>query len=102
MMWFYLIALLVSLGCLTLVDWKYKLAFFHDARRSAMTIAVVVGMFIIWDVLGIQLGIFFHGGSPYTLPLRIIPEFPLEELFFLILLCYSTLLVFRFFSKGKK
>lgn len=52
-------------------------------------------MFIIWDILGIALGIFFHGDSPYSLPFRIAPEFPIEELFFLYLLTYTTLVVYN-------
>ena len=98
MAWLYLASLVVALGCLVLVDKRYSLAFFADAKRTAVTLGVAIGLFIVWDFLGIWLGIFFHGGSVYTLPFRIAPEFPIEELFFLTLLCYSTLLTYRFFS----
>lgn len=95
MMWLYLAGLCVSLSGLALLDRRYKLAFWHNARPTALTIGVAVGIFIVWDIIGIALGIFFHGGSVWTLPLRIIPEFPIEELFFLTLLCYVTLLLYR-------
>lgn len=94
-MFAYLAGLFVSLCGLVTLDWRHRLAFWYDARRSAWTLCIAVIIFIIWDVLGIALGIFFHGGSPWTLPLRIAPEFPIEELFFLILLCYVTLLLYR-------
>ena len=97
----YLIALIVSIGCLGLIDWRYKLAFFHDRRRTIVAILVAVGLFSIWDILGIRLGIFFHGGSDLTLPIRLFPEFPLEELFFLALLTYSSLIVYRFIESKK-
>lgn len=95
MEWLYLIGLLVSIGCLGLLDWRYKLALWYDRRRTLITLSTSVLVFIVWDLLGIQLGIFFHGNSQYSLPLRLLPEFPIEEIFFLILLCYCTLLIYR-------
>lgn len=102
MEWLYLIGLSIGIAGLGLIDWRYKLAVFSsERRRSLITIAIVVGLFIVWDALGIFLGIFFHGGSPYSLSLRLAPEFPLEELFFLTLLCYNALVVYRFASRPK-
>ena len=98
-MWWYLIGLCVSIGGLATLDRRYKLAFWYDPRRTGLTIAVAVGVFALWDMFGIGLGVFFHGGSQWTLPLRIAPEFPVEELFFLILLCYVTLLLHRGLEK---
>ncbi|HJM04014.1 MAG TPA: lycopene cyclase domain-containing protein [Candidatus Saccharimonadaceae bacterium] len=99
MEWLYLAGLVFSISCLTLVDWRYSLAWFYDAKRTAVTLFSIIGMFIVWDILGIRLGIFFHGGSEFALPYRIAPEFPIEELFFLYLLCYVALLVYRFLQK---
>lgn len=95
MQWFYLIALLVSIVGLAAIDWRHKVAFWYDAKRASATIGIAVAIFVVWDVLGIVLGIFFHGGSLYTLPFRIAPEFPVEELFFLVLLSYTTLMIYR-------
>lgn len=92
--WLYLIALLVGISGLLTIDWRYRLGFWSDARRTALTIAAGMGIFIVWDFIGIGLGIFFHGNSQFTLPLRLAPEFPIEELFFLFLLCYVTLLLY--------
>ena len=93
--WTYLAALLVSIGGLLILDWRYKLAFWHEARRTGLTIATAIAIFVLWDFIGIRLGIFFHGGSAYTLPARLAPEFPIEELFFLFLLSYSALIIWR-------
>lgn len=96
MQWSYLIGLSVAIGCLVLIDCLQKLAFFYHARRSALTIGIAMGVFIVWDLIGIRLGIFFSGHSPYALSFMLLPEFPLEELFFLLLFCYVTLLTYRF------
>jgi lycopene cyclase domain-containing protein len=95
MQWLYLIGLIVAIGCLMLIDWRSKLVLWHDLRRSLMTIGLSMAVFIIWDLFGIQLGIFFSGHSPYALDFMLLPDFPVEELFFLFLLCYLTLLIYR-------
>ena len=96
---YYLLALLVSISGMLVLDKKYKLAFWFDKKRTYQTIGITMLVFIIWDVLGIALGIFFHGGSKYTLPIRIAPEFPIEELFFLFLLCYVSLVLYTGWSR---
>ncbi|MGY4893188.1 MAG: lycopene cyclase domain-containing protein [Candidatus Saccharimonadota bacterium] len=95
MEWFYLLGLSIGIAGMATIDWRYKLAFWRDRRRTSLTLAAAIGLFIVWDFLGIWLGIFFHGGSPYSLPLRLAPEFPLEELFFLFLLSYCTLVMYN-------
>jgi lycopene cyclase domain-containing protein len=93
--WLYLLALLISIAGLATLDYRYRLAFWLDRRRTVLTIAIGIAVFICWDLIGIKLGIFFHGNSQYALPFRILPEFPIEELFFLTLLCYVSLLVYQ-------
>lgn len=92
---YYLVALLASISGLALIDRKLKLAFWHDAARTAKTLTAAITLFIIWDLWGIKLGVFFIGDSRYILPFEIVPEFPIEELFFLFLLTYVTLLLYR-------
>lgn len=91
----YLIGLLIGITGMAITDYRYKLAFFHDRRRTVATVAIGVVIFVVWDLLGIGFGIFFHGGSAFSLPLRLLPELPLEELVFLTLLCYCTLVMYR-------
>lgn len=90
----YLIVLLISIASLCSIDWRYKIAFFSDAKRTAITITSTMILFVIWDLLGIHLGIFFSGNSDFALPYMIVPNFPIEELFFLFLLSYVTLLIY--------
>lgn len=90
----YLALLLFSISGLAMLDLRYHLAFWRNRRAASLTIGSGVLLFLLWDILGIGLGIFLHGNSPYSLPLRLFPEFPIEELFFLFLLCYVTLLLY--------
>ncbi|MFZ1301832.1 MAG: lycopene cyclase domain-containing protein [Candidatus Microsaccharimonas sp.] len=92
---FYLAALLVAISGLFTIDAKYKLAFFYDRARTIKVIGIGMAVFIVWDILGIVLGIFLHGDSAYSLPFVIAPQFPIEELFFLFLLNYTTLILYR-------
>jgi lycopene cyclase domain-containing protein len=92
--WLYLVSLLFAIMCLCLIDRKYTLAFWFDRKRTTVTITFTILLFILWDNVGIQLGIFFDGNSPYMLPARLFPHFPIEELFFLFLLSYTTLLLY--------
>ncbi|WP_025157672.1 lycopene cyclase domain-containing protein [Leifsonia aquatica] len=89
----YLLALLVSLGAMVLLDRRFGLVFWRDARRAAVTLAVGLVFFLAWDAFGIALGIFARGGSRFMTGIEVAPELPLEELFFLLFLCYLTLVL---------
>ena len=94
--WTYAVILLVSLGGLALCDQRWKLvAWKSNAAKKATiaTIAALVGFFLIWDIAGIILGIFYTNPR-YTLGLNLVtPNLPIEEVFFLMLLVYSVLIV---------
>ncbi len=94
--WTYALILVLSLTGLTLCDWRWKLvAFINVAARKAtlMSIAVLVGFFIVWDVAGITLGIFYTNPR-YTLGVNLLTaNLPIEEVLFLILLSYSILII---------
>ncbi len=93
--YFYLLSLIVSIGGLALLDRRYTIAFFKDKRATVLTIFGTVVFFLLWDLLGIRLGIFFVGDSQYLSGIRLAPELPIEEVFFLILLSYVTLLTWQ-------
>ena len=95
----YLIALVISIAGIALLDRRHKLAFWVDAKASTLSIAIGVAVFLVWDIVGIALGIFFRGNAPHLSGLLLAPELPLEELVFLILLCYNTLVVYRWVKK---
>lgn len=94
----YLAALAVSLGGLAVIDRRFSLAFWHDARRAGWTVGIAVVGFLLWDVAGLLLGIFARGDSPHMTGILLAPELPLEEAFFLALLSYVGLLAWRWFD----
>ena len=95
----YLIALLFSILGVCLLDWTHKVALFVDPIATVLAVAFSVAVFLAWDLVGIANGIFFRGEAPHLSGILLAPELPLEELFFLILLSYNTLVVYRWAAK---
>lgn len=87
----YLGMLTFSLVGMSLFDYKWKLAFWAAPARAALTMVVGILVFLIWDIAGIVSGIFFVGNPQALSGIYLAPELPLEEIFFLTLLCYSAL-----------
>ena len=87
----YLVALLTSLFGMVMLDRRFRLFFFADARRAAIVLGIGVAFFLAWDLVGIGTGVFFRGETPFMTGVQIAPELPVEEVFFLTLLCYLTM-----------
>jgi lycopene cyclase domain-containing protein len=87
----YLIILLVTIGCMMLLDWRHRLFFWVAPLRAAVVLTAGVLFFLVWDLFGIGLDIFYRGETSFMTGLQIAPELPLEEVFFLIFLCYLTM-----------
>jgi lycopene cyclase domain-containing protein len=90
----YLLALLVSLTGMVVLDRRFRLFFWADARRAAIILPVGIVFFLVWDLFGIGLGIFFRGETAFMTGLQVAHELPVEEVFFLALLSYVTMNVF--------
>ena len=90
----YLVGLLIALTGMVLLDRRFRLFFWRDARRAAIVLVVGVVFFLSWDLAGIGLGIFFRGETSFMTGLVVARELPLEEIFFLTLLCYLTMNLF--------
>lgn len=90
----YLIFLLVSLGCMLLLDWRFRLFFWRDPW--AATIVTVTGLvfFLVWDAVGIATGIFIRGDAAIATGIVLAPEMPLEEPVFLLFLTVCTMIVY--------
>lgn len=97
----YLLGLLVSIAGLGVLDWRYRVALFSQPRRTLATVAVGVAFFVVWDLVGVELGIFFRGQNDLLVGLQVAPEIPVEELAFLTLLVYQTLLLWLAFSRRR-
>jgi lycopene cyclase domain-containing protein len=87
----YLAALGVALTGMVVLDRRFSLFFWRDATRASIVLGCGVVFFLVWDLFGIGLGIFFRGETSFMTGAQLAPELPIEELFFLILLCYLTM-----------
>ena len=87
----YLAALLFSLFGMATLDRRFTLFVFRDPARGAVTLLVGVVFFLVWDLVGIDLGIFFRGETAFMTGWKLYPELPVEEVFFLVLLCWLTM-----------
>jgi lycopene cyclase domain-containing protein len=90
----YLLALLVALAGMVVLDWRLHLFFWRCPVRAAIVLAIGLAFFLVWDLQGIRLGIFFRGETSFMTGWQWAPELPLEEPFFLALLCYLTMNVY--------
>ena len=81
------------------MDFRHKTAFRINKKAASIAIFVPLVFFIIWDVPGIATGIFFRGDTSHLTGILLAPEFPIEELFFLLLLNYSSLTIFTTVTK---
>lgn len=89
----YLLTLLAAIGCMVLLDRRFALFFWRDARRATIVLVSGVVFFVLWDLFGIGLGIFYRGETAFMTGIVVAPELPLEELFFLTFLCYLTMVL---------
>jgi lycopene cyclase domain-containing protein len=95
----YLVALLIALAGMVVLDRRFRLFFWRDVRRAAIVLAVGLVFFLTWDLQGIRLGIFFRGETSLMTGLQWAPQLPLEEPFFLLLLCYLAMNLYGFLTR---
>lgn len=87
----YLLTLLLSLGAMVLLDHRFRLFFWRSPVRAAIVLGAGLAYFLVWDLFGIGLGIFYRGETTLMTGLLLAPELPVEEFFFLTFLCYLTM-----------
>jgi lycopene cyclase domain-containing protein len=87
----YLLALLVALAGMVILDRRFRLFFWRGAVRATIVLVSGLVFFLVWDVQGIRLGIFFRGETSFMAGWEWAPQLPLEEPFFLLLLCYLAM-----------
>jgi lycopene cyclase domain-containing protein len=98
----YLAALLLALSGMVVLDRRFRLFFWVQPRRAALVMFVGVAFFLVWDLAGVGLGIFFRGETAFMTGLQLAPELPVEELFFLTLLCYLTMNAFGWLRRARR
>lgn len=90
----YLGMLLVGIGCMLLIDRRFRLFFWKDpAAASLVTLGGIVFL-LLWDAMGIGLGIFLRGPAEIATGIVLAPELPLEEPIFLCFLVLCTMVLY--------
>lgn len=90
----YLLLLLVGIGCMLLLDRRFRLFFWHDPAIAALVTALGTALFLLWDLAGIAAGVFLRGEGMIASGIVLAPELPLEEPVFLVFLVLCTMVVF--------
>jgi len=98
----YLAALLVSIAGMVTLDIRFGLFFRRAPLRAGIVLATGVAFFLVWDLAGIGLGIFFRGNPEVLTGIQLAPELPLEELFFLVLLGYTTMNAYGWLTRPRR
>lgn len=89
----YLALLLGALASMALVDRRARLVLWSRfPRRGAAVLVVGTVAFLAWDLVAIAAGFYSRGGAAMT-GVELAPHLPLEELFFILFLCYLTLVL---------
>jgi lycopene cyclase domain-containing protein len=96
----YLAGLLVALTGMVVLDVRLRLFFRVAPLRAGVVMLAGIVFFLIWDLAGIGLGVFFRGNPELLTGVQLAPELPLEELFFVALLCYTTMNLFALLTRA--
>ena len=98
MSFLYLGGLLFALLGMIVLDLRFRLFFGQAPLRATIVLVLGVAFFLGWDAAGVGLGIFFRGNLALLSGVQLAPEIPVEELFFLVLLCYLTMNAYGWLS----
>ena len=89
----YLAAIVASTLCMGLIDRRWRLVLFDRPRLALAVVGCGVAFFLVWDLAAIGLGVYERGKSPAMTGVELVDELPVEEVFFIVFLCYLTLVV---------
>ncbi|HMR49205.1 MAG TPA: lycopene cyclase domain-containing protein [Arachnia sp.] len=90
----YLGCLLAGIGCMVLLDYRFRLFFWRAPAAAALVTAAGVSFLLLWDASGIAAGIFLRGASEIASGIVLAPELPLEEPVFLVFLVLCTMVLY--------
>jgi len=99
MTFLYLGGLLIGIAGMIVLDARFRLFFWRAPLRAAIVLVAGVAFFVAWDLVGVGAGVFFPGRSAIVTGALIVPGLPVEELFFLVLLCYTAMDLYGAFDR---
>ena len=89
----YLACVVVTIGCMAIMDRRWRLFFWADVRRAWLVFLVGTAFFVTWDAVALANGYYDRGSSTYMTGVEIGGVLPLEELFFCAFLPYQTMVL---------
>jgi lycopene cyclase domain-containing protein len=95
----YLATLLLALAGMAMVDRQWRLVLWADPRRAVLVLAAGVVLFLAWDLVAVDQGFYRKGGTSLMTGVEVADEVPVEEVFFVLFLCYVTLVLHRLLSQ---
>ena len=90
----YLAALLAGIGCMLLLDRRFRLFFWKDASAATLVTLAGVGFLLLCAAAGIATGIFLNGAAEIASGIVLAPELPIEEPVFLLFLVLCTMVLY--------
>lgn len=90
----YLLSLIVVIGCMLLLDFRFRLFLWRDPKSATIVTLVGVLVLLIWDFAGIALEIFIRGEGKIATGILLAPELPIEEPIFLTFLVLCTMIIY--------
>ena len=97
----YLLILIILIACIATLDARWRLFVFSQPVPALVTLLAGTGIFLLWDVIAIDQGIFLHRDSPLMTGAMLGDQLPLEEAFFLVFLCYQTMVLVTGFLRWR-
>lgn len=98
----YLSVLIGLLLCMVALDARFRLFVFHRPVPAIAVLVIGTAFFLVWDLAAIGQGIFLHIDSPLMTGVMVAPHLPLEEIFFLLFLCYQTMILAAGFAAWRQ
>jgi lycopene cyclase domain-containing protein len=95
----YLATLLLALAGMAAVDRRWRLVLWADPRRAVLVLLAGAVLFLVWDLEAVRHGFYRRGGTTLMTGIEVAPEVPLEEVFFVVFLCYTTLVLHRLLDR---
>lgn len=89
----YLLCLCVPLLGMGALDARYRLVLGRAVRPALAVLAIGAVYFLGWDLAAIAAGHYGLGRSPALSGLMLAPHLPVEELVFIVVLAYTTLVL---------
>ena len=99
MTWIYLLCIWIPGLCMLLVDHRWRLFAFRRPLHAVVAVLAGCVFFLAWDIVAIELGVYVRGESSAMTGVEVAPELPIEEIFFILFLCYVAGVFFGIFAR---